>query len=464
MTEPSQDTTSWHAHLRASLVLGLPLIGAQLASVGLGVTDTIMLGWLGAEPLAASVLGTTFYFLCFLTGAGIAHAVAPIVANALGAGDDVTVRRSVRMAIWAVLIFAILCLPLLLNAEPIFLALGQVPELAALADDYLDIACWALAMNLFHTVLRSYLSAFERAGVVLYATLLGLGLNAMLNYMFIFGNWGAPALGIQGAAVATLGTNTVITIALIAYVMWLPELRKYTLFVRFWRPDWGAFAEVLALGWPISLTLLAEVSLFSLSSVMIGWIGTIELAAHGIALQISSVVFMVPLGLSFVATVRVGRAAGRADWLAVHRASVTVMILATGVALLAAAVLLIFPDALAALFLDRDNPDFRQIVSYCGALLAVAALFQVADTLQVVAAGMLRGIKDTRVPMMIAVASYIGAGIFFAYGLGFWAGLGGVGVWLGLAIGLALAAVLLLWRYVILYRRLAGRLGHDMDL
>jgi len=260
---------SWGHHIRATLVLGLPLIGSQLATIGLGVTDTIMLGWL------------------------------PIVAEAMGAENPVAVRRSVRMGLWASTLFAVIAIPFLLSGGAILRALGQVPELTVMADDYLDIAAYAILLTLWHNVLRSYFSSLDRAG---------------------FGNWGAPALGIQGAAVATLGTSILVTSFMLVYALREPILRKYEIFVRFWRPDWSAFGEVMRLGWPISLMLLAEVSLFSLSSIMMGWIGTIELAAHGIALQVVSVIFMIPLGLAFAGTVRIGQAYGRKDGGGLRRA------------------------------------------------------------------------------------------------------------------------------------------------
>ena len=446
--------SSWTGHIRATLALGLPLVGSQLATIGFGVSDSLMLGRLGAEPLAASVLGTTLFFVIYITGAGFAQAVAPIVATAIGAGDDVTVRRAVRMGIWAALIFSVIAIPLMLNAEAILLALGQVPELAALADSYLQIAAWALIMNLFHSVLRSFLAAFERANIVLYAMLGGLALNILLNYAFIFGNLGAPAMGIRGAAIATVGSNLLVSAILLIYALSLAEIRKYDMFTRFWRPDWSALLDVYRLGWPISLTLLAEVSLFALSSLMLGWLGTMELAAHGIALQISSVTFMVPLGLSFASTVRVGRALGRRDIDNLLRASVVVMLIAVAVSIAAAALFLLAPAGLIGLFLDNDKSDAIQIIAYGSTLLAVAALFQVVDTVQVVALGLLRGLKDTRVPMLVAVASYLVFGSGVAYVLGFTLGMGGVGVWLGLALGLGIAAVLLVWRYVVLLRHL----------
>jgi len=445
---PPQLDPSWRGHIHATLRLGLPLIGSQLAFIGLSVTDTIMLGWLGAAPLAASVLATQLFFVTMIAGSGMANAVSPIVANAVGAGDTRTVRRSVRMAMWGSVFYCMIASWHLWFSEPLFLMLGQEPELARAGQDYLRIAMWSLPIALFHNAMRSYLTALEYAGIVLFATLLGLILNALINYAFIFGNWGAPALGIKGAAVATLGTNIVMFAIMTLYAVAQKDLKDFEVLNRFWQPDWQALGEVFRLGWPISLTLLAEVSLFAFSTIMMGWLGVIVLAAHGIALQVISVIFMIPLGLTFAATVRVGRAVGRKDALGLYRASVTVTVIALIIAVLAALLLVTVPEPLIRLFLDADNPDAQAIIAIGVPLLAVAALFQIVDTLQVIAVGLLRGLKDTKIPMYMAVVSYLVFGLAAAYVLGFPMGFDGVGIWIGLAVGLFVAAILLGGRFM----------------
>ncbi|NNU79379.1 MATE family efflux transporter [Halovulum dunhuangense] len=438
----------WPEHMRATIRLGLPLIGTQLAQQGLTITDTIMLGWLGAEPLAAGVLATTLFFIGFILCTGFAHAVMPLAANAEGDNDTRGVRRSVRMGLWVVMLVVTLTMPVLWHTEALLLALGQEPALAALAQDYMRIGQWALYPSLGVMVLRSYLSALERTGIVLWATLGGVVLNAVLNWTLIFGNLGAPALGIRGAAIATLGTYCLILAIMLVYCTRVRALRKYELFVRFFRPDWAAFREVMRLGAPISASLIAEVGLFGASSIMMGWIGTVPLAAHGIAIQVISALFMVPLGLMMAGTVRVGRAHGARDAVALDLAAKAVLLLAVGFAILSALVLWLLPETLIGLFIDRENPAAAEILQVGVVLLAVAAVFQIVDTLQVVSAGLLRGLKDTRRPMVIAVFSYWGVGLPVAYVLGFPLGLGGVGIWAGLAAGLACAAVLLTRRFM----------------
>jgi MATE family multidrug resistance protein len=429
------------------LALGLPIIGTQLAQVGIGFIDTVMLGWLGAETLAASVLATTMFFVVLVVGFGLGTAVMPMAAQAAGEDDVRSLRRSVRMGFWIVMIYGALMMPLLWNTEVLLLAIGQKPELANMAQEYVRVVQWSIFPVLIITVLRSYLSALERMQIVLWVTLAGVAINAVLNYAFIFGNFGMPRMELAGAAVASVVTNIVMATALVIYCLKVHELQEHEIFVRFWRPDWAAFRDVLRLGLPISLTILAEVGLFATSSVMMGWIGTIELAAHGIAMQIASISFMIPLSFSQVGTVRLGRAIGRKDVVAVRRVGIVILVLGVGFAFLSAIVFILFPRPLIAMYLDEANPDALLIVAYGIPLLAVAAAFQIVDTLQALGSGLLRAMKDTRVPMVIAIFSYWAVGIPAAYVLGFVLDFGGQGIWGGLAIGLSIAAILMNWRY-----------------
>ncbi len=434
-------------HLRATVLLGLPMVGAMLAQILMSITDTVMLGWLGAAPLAASVLGTQLFLILLLTGSGFAQAVVPLAAHALGGGDTTILRRAVRMGFWVVIAFSLATFPIMWFAQPIFIALGQAPELAQMADQYLTIAKWALLPNLMIMVLRSYFGVVNKAHVVLIITLLAAGLNAALNYAFIFGNWGAPAMGIEGAAIATLGSSLLSMLLLMLYANLHPSLRPHAVLQRFWRSDWAAFFEVVRVGWPIGISILAEFALFSFSAIMMGWFGTVPLAAHGIVMQIISVAFMVPLGLSQVATIRIGLAKGRKDAVEVAMAGKTVILVGVGFALAVSALLVLLPAPIISTFLDFSTADAPSILAFAIPLLAVAAAFQLVDTLQVLAAGLLRGLKDTRVPMQIALFSYWVVGIPAAYLLSQHTGLGAIGIWLGLAFGLTVASLLGMWRY-----------------
>ncbi|MDO9414733.1 MATE family efflux transporter [Pararhizobium sp.] len=438
---------SWAAHYRASFILGVPFVGAQLAQLAIHTTDVLMVGRLGTVELAAMVLAAQVFFTVFIFGSGFANAVVPMVAQAQGRGNPVSVRRSVRMGMWVVIAYGIITAPVLWNAEAVLLFMGQQPDVAALAGSYLRVAQWGIFPALLFMVLRGFLSALERAGIILYVTLATLVLNAALCYVLVFGNFGFPALGIIGAAIAALIVNTLSFVMALIYIETRDETRAYELFIRFWRADWTAFWEVVVLGLPIAITILAEVSLFTVASLLMGMIGTVELAAHGIALQFASIAFMIPLGLAQVATVRIGLAHGRRDAEGIKRAAIAVLVIGCVIALIGSIIFALFPLDLAALYLDTSRADAASVLAYAGPLIVIAGAFQVVDGLQALAAGMLRGLKDTTVPMILALISYWAIGFTSAYVLAFPMGLGGIGVWYGFLIGLAAAAISLNWRF-----------------
>lgn len=434
-------------HLRATFALGLPLVGSHIARMAIGVADTVMVGWYGVEELAALVIATSFFHILFFLGMGFGIAVMGVIAAAIARGDEVEVRRATRMALWLSLGFAVLVLPLMLFSRPILLALGQAPVVADLGQQYLRIAGFGLLPVLCALTLNSYLAAMERPQIVLLITLVGLPMNVFLNWVLIFGNLGAPELGVQGAAIASVATQVVQMLALIGYAAWLPLARKYRLFQRFWNPDWSEMRRVFVLGLPIGLTMVAEGGLFVGSNVMMGWIGTHQLAAHGIALQISSVTFMLHLGMSNAATIRVGQAKGRGDAPWMRDAAHTVIAVSLVLALICVAVFVLFPQFLVGLFLDPAQPTTPELLRLGASLMFFAALFQLTDAMQVIGLGLLRGVQDTRVPMVLAAISYWVIGMPVAYGLAFVAGLGPAGLWLGLVVGLSVAAVLLMRRF-----------------
>ncbi len=435
------------AHARATLVLGLPLIGSHLAQMALHVADTVMMGRYGVPELAATVLGASSFFIIFILGAGFAQAVMPMVAQALGRGDEVQVRRDVRMGMWLSIGYGVLCYPLFWWSGPILLALGQQDDVARLGQDFMRIAGLGMIPALLVMVLKNYLAALQRTQVVLWVTLIAVGVNVAVGWPLIFGKWGAPELGVRGAAIAAVVVQVATAGILAIYAGWLPELRRFRLFQRFWRSDWQAMGQVFRLGWPIGITSLMEGGMFQASSLMMGWIGTVELAAHGIAMQVASLAFMFHVGLSNAATVRAGRAIGAGDARGLRDGARVAIALSFGFGLAMVALMLALPGPIIAVFLDASNAQTAQIIAVGTLLLVMAALFQMADAMQVMALGLLRGIRDTKVPMIAAAVSYWGIGIPCSYALGFPLGFGAAGIWFGLVVGLMFAAVAMMLRF-----------------
>ncbi|OIQ31551.1 MAG: MATE family efflux transporter [Roseobacter sp. MedPE-SWchi] len=432
-------------HLRAVSLLGFPLVGGHVAQFAIGMTDSIMLGWYGAAALAAVTLAGSYFFVFFLMGAGFAIAVMPLVAAAAGAGEERQIRRATRMGLWLSLLYGVAAMPVLLYSEQILLSLGQKPEVAEPASAYLQLAGWGLFPALLVMVLKSYLAALERTQIVLWITILAAVVNGLVNYALIFGNWGAPELGIAGAAYASIATQTVSLLAVGAYALWV--LPEHEILKNFHRPDWEMFARVFKLGMPIGLTNLSEVSLFAASAMMMGWLGTIPLAAHGVAMTLAGLTFMVHLGLSNAATIRAGNAYGRGDRAHMALGAQVVIVMSLVMALIGIAAFLLLPDQLISLFLDPNEPNKPEILIVGASLLAMAALFQLADGMQVIALGVLRGVQDTNWPMVIAALSYWAIGVPASYLFGFTFGWGGVGVWSGLVLGLSFAGVFLMLRF-----------------
>ncbi len=432
-------------HATALLALGLPLVGSHLAQIAIGVTDNIMLGRYSVEALAAGTLGWSFAFVLFIMGSGFAFAVLPMVASAAAEQNPTQVRRATRMGMWISALYGIAIMPLLIWSDPILIALGQEPRIAELASNYLAILSIGMAPSLIVMVLKSFLAALERTQVVLWITVFAAVLNGLLNYALIFGNFGAPELGLRGAAISSVIMQFATLFFVVIYcTLAIPESG---LFVRLWRPDPEGFRRVFQLGWPIGLTNLAESGLFSATALMMGWVGTLSLAAHGIATQLAAMTFVVHLGLSQAATVRVGQAVGRRDGTSLRDGAKVTMAVSAIFALLTMVIYLALPELLLGLFLDADDPDRSAIMAIGVSLLVVAALFQLVDGGQVVALGLLRGLQDTKVPMVHAVISYWLVGVPSCYIIGFWIGLDGVGVWLGLVVGLLCASVLMSHRF-----------------
>ena len=444
---------TYPAHARATLALGLPLIGSHLAQMALHVTDTVLLGWYGVNELAAVVLATSTFFVVFILGSGFAQAVMPLVAQALGQGDETRVRRETRMGLWLSIGFGVISYPLFWWSGPLMLALGQNPQVAALAQDFLRIAGLGMIPALLVMALKSYLAALERTQVVLWTTMAAVAVNGVLAYALIFGHFGVPELGVRGAAFSSVFVQVMTFVLIAVYAAWQPGLRRFRLFQRFWRPDWPAMGQVFRLGWPIGLTGLAESGLFQATALMMGWIGTVELAAHGITMEVAALTFMVHLGLSNAATVRAGRADGAGDGRGLRDGARVAIALSFGFGCAMVVMFLTLANPIIALFLDESKPASAAITAYGVQLLAVAALFQLTDAMQVMALGLLRGIRDTRVPMFAAAVSYWLIGIPVGYALAFPMGWGGFGLWLGLVIGLLFAAVSMMWRFWHLARK-----------
>jgi MATE family multidrug resistance protein len=447
---PGAARGTWADELRATMALAWPLILANVTQQAIQATDILLMGRLGATQLAAATLALnlTFTFTLFLFG--LITASSPMMATALGGRFNAVrdVRRTFRAGLW-LLIFALPSYWLLLwHVGPIMRAMGQSPELADQGQTFLRAYMWSTAPWLLFQLLRNFVAALERPRVILWLSVGGIGLNALLSWSLIFGRLGFPALGLVGGGLGSSLTWLILCGALVAVVSTDRRFCRFHLFGNWWRFDRDRTLAMIRLGWPIGVTMALEMGVFALAAYFMGWIGAPAVAAHAVALQLAALTFMVPLGLGQAATVRVGLALGRRDKAGIAQAGWTGWV--TGVAFmgLMALVMWSFPRTLVTLFLS-DVPENAAVIALAVSFLRVAAAFQLVDGAQVIGAGMLRGLHDTRWPLIFALVGYWVVGL----GIGAWLAFGrdwkGVGIWVGLASGLAAVAVLMLARWIL---------------
>jgi MATE family multidrug resistance protein len=447
----------WGAEARATLVLAWPMVLTNLSQFALMLTDGIFLGRVGTEALAASTLGGNLYWALLAPVFGLALAASAMCAQTRGRGRGFVrgMRRDVRAALWACAAGTPPVWLVLWHTDGILRLLGQDPALAALAGDYVRAMMWGMPFFCAFIVLRGFLAAEERPWGALGVSLAGIALNIPLNAWLIHGGLGVPPLGVVGAGLASSLCNLFMLTALLAFIAADRRLRRFRLLGRFWRFDGARLREVAVIGLPIAGAMLLEIAVFSTAAIAAGWLGAVSVAAHAIAIQAASATFMVPMGIGQAATARVGLMAGAGRMRAAARAGHVAVAMAAAFMASSAVALLLFSDAIAWVFLSPGNPGAAETAALAATLLGVAGLFQLADGVQAVAAGALRGLKDTAVPMLLAGFGYWIAGLPLGLALAFWSGLGALGLWLGLAAGLFLVAGLMLRRWL----RLAGSGG-----
>ncbi len=436
----------WRDEMAETVKLALPIALTQLGQIARMTSDLALIGRLGDKAVAAAALAHTVLFTVFVLGMGLVSAVAPLAAQAYGARRPRMVRRALRVGLWASVILGVPLTVAQFWGGELLVLLGQSRESAALADRYLLGIAWCVVPGWFFMALRNFMGAVNRPEPALWITLAAIPANAVLAYALIYGHFGLPRLDLLGAGLAT----TIINVGMCVAAVWVcyarRPYRKYRVLGRWWRADWVLMRQLIIVGAPMSGSFLLEYGVFAAAAQLMGWIGTAALAAHQIALQIAAVMFMVPFGIAMAATVRVGHAAGRGDAAGTRRAGFVAIVL--GAIFMAAMTLTVAAtrDTLPLLFLGRDAPDPRT-VTLAASLLVLGASFFIADGVQTVAAGSLRGLNDTRVPLLFAAVSFWAIGFTGCWLFGFTFGLGAYGIWIGLSIGIVAYAVLLIWRF-----------------
>jgi len=454
-------SSAWREELRATLSLAWPLMLANLTQQAIQATDVLLMGRLGSTQLAAVTLALNMTFTFNLLMLGLVIASSPMMATALGQRFNAVrdVRRTFRAGLWLIAAMLPPYWLVLWHVGDLMRLFGESDELARQGQTFLRAYMWCTAPWLLFQLLRNFISALERPRAVLWLSLAGIGLNALLSWSLIFGRLGMPALGLVGGGLGSTLTWLIMCAALVAVTLLDRQFRRFHLFGHWWRFDGQRTMAMVKLGWPIGVTMALEMGVFALAAYFMGWIGAPAVAAHAVALQLAALTFMVPLGLGQATTVRVGLALGRDDEAGIARAGWTAWVM--GVAFMGAMALVMWsiPRQLITLFLD-DVPANAVVIALAVSFLRVAAAFQLVDGAQVIGAGMLRGLHDTRWPLMFALVGYWVVGL----GIGSWLAFGrdwkGVGIWVGLANGLAAVAALMLARWVMRDRLGLTRRAH----
>jgi MATE family multidrug resistance protein len=455
-------TGAWAQELRATLALAWPLILANLTQQLIQATDVLLMGRLGASQLAAATLALNLTFTFNLMMLGLVIASSPMMATALGQRFNAVrdVRRTFRAGLWLIAIMLPPYWLVLWHVGDLMRLFGESEQLAQQGQTFLRAYMWCTAPWLLFQLLRNFVSALERPRVVLWLSLAGIGVNALLSWSLIFGHFGLPALGLMGGGIGSTLTWLAMCAALMGVVLLDRKFRRFHLFGNWWRMDGPRTMAMIKLGWPIGVTMALEMGVFALAAYFMGWIGAPAVAAHAVALQLAALTFMVPLGLGQAATVRVGLALGRRDDDGVTRAGWTSWVI--GVAFMGAMALVMWsmPRTLVTLFLN-DVPANAVTIGLAVSFLRVAAAFQLVDGAQVIGAGMLRGLHDTRWPLLFALVGYWVVGLGIGTWLAFARDWRGVGIWVGLASGLAAVAALMLGRWIMRNRLGLTRRAHS---
>jgi len=442
------ESRNWRDELRILSKLCLPMVISQLAVIALSTTDVVLMGWLGKHQLAAGALGMQFYMPVFLFAMGIIQAVATMIAQAIGANDARRLRQSLRQGFWVAIIATIPLSFLLWHGGFFLLLLGQEPQNADLANGYLRTVMWGFLPWLLFITMRGFMIAHSNIAPILIINLSGVLLNILGDYALMFGNFGFPRMELIGAGIVSSVVSCFMCASLLIYVARHRIYKDYELFKRFWRADWPLFFEIVRIGLPIGFTILAASGFFSVATLMVGTLGTTPLAAHAIAQQITFVVFMVPLAISHASTIRVALSAGAEDRHGVRRSGWTSIALGMGITAAICLFILIARVPLTMTFVDASLATNAQVLDLAAKLLICAAVYEMFDGLVILTSGPLRGLKDTRIPMIMAIVGYWVIGLAFCVVLGFTLEWGVMGIWIGMGIGLAVVALLNTWRFI----------------
>ncbi|RJP61866.1 MAG: MATE family efflux transporter [Ignavibacteriales bacterium] len=429
-------------HINETVKLAVPVSIGQIGHIMMGVVDSLMVGQVGTVPLAAAALVNGLFFLVLVLGIGMTMAITPLVAISKGANNVDDCGMILRQALLVNMVFALLLLAMIFFGADLIQYMNQPPEVVAEARSYMKILALSVIPFLLFQVYRQFLEGISVVKPPMIIAVLANLFNAFSNWCLIFGNLGFPALGLDGAGISTFLTRTIMAFVLMFYVINSKKFAIYNPTLKYKTINLKVIKKVIAIGLPSGLQYFLEVGAFSFSAIMIGWLGAVPLAAHQIAINLASVTYMIVLGIGAAGTIRVGSALGKRDYKNMRRAGFTAIGIAISLMFCFAIIFIVLRNFLPTLYVD-DIP----VIELASTLLIVAALFQLFDGTQATAIGVLRGLTDVKIPLIISFGAYWLLGVPVGYILAFTFELGTMGIWLGFLVGLASVAISLTMRF-----------------
>lgn len=429
-------------HIRETIKLALPISIGQLGHVMLGVVDSVMVGKVGSASLAAASLVNGIFFLIIVIGIGLSMAATPLIAIAKGAEKYDECGKTLNHSLVINLLFSIILILATLGFSFLIPYLKQPEEVVKEAIPYLQVLSLSVIPFILFQTYRQFLEGLSIPKPPMYIAIFANLFNAFFNWMFIYGNLGFPAWGLFGAGVATTLTRWTMAMTLLYFVLNYKKVRVYKPQIKIVKLDYSLIKKLVNIGLPSGFQYFLEVAAFAFAAIMIGWVGKAQLAAHQIAINLASITYMIILGISSAGTIRVGEAVGQKYIIQIRRAGFSALGIAALLMIGFGISFILFRNFLPTLYILET-----EVIEVASQLLIIAALFQIFDGLQATGIGVLRGLTDTKIPLLISFATYWLIGIPISILLGFYFKLEALGIWIGLLVGLALLGIALLYRF-----------------
>ncbi len=435
-------------HINTTFHLAYPVMLSQLGQVAVGVADSMMVGRLGALPLAAASLGNSIFFVIMMFGIGVSMGITPLVSRADGKGKSKRISRLFSHGLWINIITSVLLTVIVLGLSQGLHFLNQPEEVVVLAVPYLLIITASLLPLMVFQTFKQMAEGLSQTRQAMYITIFANLVNVFLNWVLIWGKFGFPQMGLNGAGVATLVSRILMMLMMGSYILFSARYKKYHFRLFLLGASFPMISRILKIGIPTGFQFIFEVSAFSTAAIMMGWIGVNALAGHQIALNLASISYMMATGLATAGMIRVSNQVGRGDMKAMREAGLVVFGMVAVFMLASALIFFSFRYFLPTLYIDDT-----EVIALSASLLVIAGLFQVSDGIQAVGLGVLRGLEDVKVPTIVTLMAYWVLGLPLGYFLAFTLDMGAHGIWYGLLIGLTITAALLLYRFATLSKR-----------